>query len=109
KLGEGWQTAGKPSMKLNTATVNETLATLAGLKPERYIVDKRADLKLYGLEPPAVVIEAVAPTGTRSLHIGRAEGDSKRHYARVATKDRTDVFIISEADAAKLVRQLAAF
>jgi hypothetical protein len=109
KLGEGWQVAGKPSVKVNMAAVNETLAALSGLKPERYVVDKGADFKLYGLEPPQLVIEAEAPTGRRALHIGSAEGDSKRHYARVTTKDRTDVFLISEADAAKLVRQLAAF
>jgi hypothetical protein len=109
KLGEGWQVAGKPSMKVNTAAVNETLAALAGLKPERYVVDKGADFKLYGLEPPELVIEAEAPAGRRTLQIGRAEGDSKRHYARVTTKDRSDVFLVSEADSAKLVRQLSAF
>jgi hypothetical protein len=109
KLGDGWQVSGKPSLKINTAAVSDTLAALAGLKPERYVVDKGADLKLYGLEPPELAIEAVAPTGGRTLQIGRPEGDSKRHYARVTAKDRTDVFVISEADSAKLVRQLAAF
>jgi len=109
KVGDGWRVAGKPSVKVNTAAVNETLAALAGLKPERYVVDKGADFKLYGLDPPELVIDAEAPSGRRTLYVGRAEGDSKRHYARVNTKDRTDVFRISEADAAKLVRQLAAF
>ena len=65
-------------------------------------MDKGADLKLYGLEPPELVIEAIAPGGSRTLQIGRAEGDSKRFYARVAVEDRSDVFVISETDAAKL-------
>jgi len=47
------------------------------------------------------------PSGSRVLHIGRTEGDAKRHYARVPGKDRSDVFIISEADSAKLVRKLS--
>jgi hypothetical protein len=109
KSGDQWHVAGKASAQVNAAAVSDTLAALAGLKPERYVVDKGADLKLYGLEPPEVVIEAIAPSGRRVLHIGRAEGDSKRFYARVTEKDRTDVFVISEADAAKLVRPLAAF
>jgi hypothetical protein len=109
KVADGWQAAGKPSLKVNTSAINETLAALAGLKPERYVVDKGADMKLYGLEPPELVIEADAPTGSRTLHVGRAEGDSKRYYARVPGKDRTDVFVIGEADAAKLVRPLTAF
>src|SRR5262249_8652593 len=96
KVGDGWRVAGKPSVKVNTAALNETLAALAGLKPERYVVDNGADFKLYGLEPPELVIEAEAPSGRRTLQIGRAEGDSKRHYARVTTKDRSDVFLVNE-------------
>jgi hypothetical protein len=109
KDGDNWQVEGKPSVKLNATAVSDALAALAGLKPERYVVDRGADLNLYGLEPPEVVIEAIAPTGRRTLHIGRAEGDSKRYYARVPNKDRSDVFVLSEADAAKLVRQIAGF
>ncbi len=109
KAGQDWKVAGKPSLKVNTAAVNETLAVLAGLKPERYVVDKGADFKLYGLEPPEPEIEAIAPTGRRTLLIGRPEGDSKRRYARVNAKDSSDVFVISVADAEKLVRQIGAF
>jgi hypothetical protein len=109
KSGDGWQIAGKPGTKVNTAAVNDALAALAGLKPERYVEDRGADMKLYGLEPPEIIIQAEAPSGSRVLHIGRAEGDSKRHYARVAGKDRSDVFVISEADSGKLVKKLADF
>ena len=35
--------------------------------------------------------------------------DSKRYYARVPEKDRSEVFVISEADAGRIVRPLAAF
>ena len=47
--------------------------------------------------------------GPRVLQIGRAFGESKRRYARVADAKRTDVFLISESDAAKIVRDVAAF
>jgi hypothetical protein len=45
----------------------------------------------------------------QTLYLGRFEGDSKRAYARVLDSARTDVFVLSEADSAKLVRDLAAF
>jgi len=104
-----WEVEGKMDLKPNTATVNETLAALAGLKVSHYVVDKGADFKLFGLEPPELVIEITTRTGKRTLHIGRAEGDSKRLYARIPDKDRSDVFVIDEADAAKILRDAAAF
>jgi hypothetical protein len=109
KTQTGWQVEGKPEVKPNTATVNETLAALAGLKLSRYVVDKGADFKLFGLEPPELVIEIATRTGLQTLHIGRQEGDSKRLYARIPGKDRSDVFVIDEADAAKILRDVAAF
>ena len=87
----------------------ETLDALAGLKLVRYAVDKDADLRLYGLEPPELVLEVSTRAGKRTLQIGRPDGESKRRYARVAEPGRTDVFVISEADAAKIVRDAAAF
>ncbi len=44
-----------------------------------------------------------------TLQLGRTEGDSKRRYARVPEAGRTDVFVLSEADSEKIVRDLAAF
>jgi hypothetical protein len=72
-------------------------------------VDKGADLKLYGLEPAELTVEVSTLSGRRVLQVGRPEGESKRYYAHVADKDRSDVFIIAEADAARIVRDLPAF
>jgi hypothetical protein len=101
---------GKPDTKISTSAVNDTLAALASLRAERYVVDKGADPKLYGLEPPQLTIEVRTRTGTkRTLHVGGREGESKRYYARLPEGARSDVFVISEADAAKIVSELAAF
>jgi len=90
--------------------VNEVLATLAGLKVERYVADKGADFALYGLQPPERTVIAQGRTAApQSVYLGRFEGDSKRVYARVADPARTDVFVLSEPDSAKLVKDLAAF
>jgi hypothetical protein len=43
------------------------------------------------------------------MYLGNAEGGSKRVYARVLDPNRTDVFVLSEADSAKLVRELKDF
>ena len=109
RVGVAWQEAGKPDAKINTELVNETLAALAGLKLQRYVMDKDADLQLYGLKTPALTLEATTRTGKRTLQIGAREGESRRRYARVDLRGQTEVFLISEADAAKLVRDLAAF
>jgi hypothetical protein len=109
KVNNHWQVEGKPESKIKDETVNDTLAAIAGLKAERFVMDKGAELKLYGLEPAELTVEVETPSGKRVLHVGRAEGESKRYYACVPEKNRTDVFVIGEADAARIVRDLAAF
>jgi hypothetical protein len=104
-----WSTAGKPEVKINSRAVNEALAALADLKVDHYVVDNAGDLALYGLDKPHLVLEMQTPTGKRVLYIGRAEGESKRYYARVPDKSNGEVFVLSEADCAKIVRDLAAF
>jgi hypothetical protein len=110
KVDTTWQVQGQPGQAVNAAVVNEMLATLAAAKVERFVVDKGADFQLYGLQPPERTIIARTRAGTpQTLYLGRFEGDSKRVYARVLDSARTDVFVLSEADSAKLVRELAAF
>jgi Domain of unknown function (DUF4340) len=94
-------------VKLNEATVNDTLAALSGLKLERYAVDKDAELKLFGLQTPELVLEAATRSGKRTLQIGGFVGESKARYARLP--DRPGVFVIDEATASRLVRDLSAF
>jgi hypothetical protein len=105
----GWQAIGKPDAKINTATVEDTLGALAGLKLSRYAVDKGANLALFGLDKPQLVLEVATRSGKRVLHIGNAEGDSKRHYARIPDPERSDVFVLDEASCERILRDLAAF
>jgi hypothetical protein len=109
KVDNVWQVAGKPDAIVKVSAVNDLLDALARLRLERYVLDKGADPKLYGLDPPELVIEVRTPAEAQSLHVGRTEGESKRYYARVPHKDQSDVFVISEADGARIVRDLAAF
>jgi hypothetical protein len=110
KQGADWQAAGKPDLKLRPQAVNDAVAALANLKAERTVIDKDADLKLFGLDPPQLVIELqVRGGGKRTLAIGNAEGESKRRYARVIGGSRDDVFVLSVEDTAKLFRVLNDF
>jgi hypothetical protein len=105
-----WQVAGKPDVKVKTEAVTDALAAVAGLKVERYVVDKGAAMKLFGLDPAELAIDVLTPSGKRTLYVGRnPDGEPKKYYGRVLDKDRTDVFVISEADAARIVRDLPAF
>jgi hypothetical protein len=109
KVDNSWHVSGKPAVSIKSEKVSETLDTLSRLKVERYVVDNNADMKLYGLEPPQLVVEIQTPSDKKMLHIGRAEGTTKKYYARLPEPNRSDVFILSEADTAKILRQVADF
>jgi hypothetical protein len=107
KLGQAWLDTQKADDQPDVVKVTDTLAALAGLKAERYVADKDADLKLYGLEKPSRVIVITQQGGTsKTLQIGGEVGgtNGKQVYAKVADKDRTDVFVLSEKDTATLTR-----
>src|SRR5439155_13552527 len=58
KSDSAWQVAGRPEQAVKADVVNDVLAALAGLRVERYVVDKGADFKLYGLQTPVRTIVA---------------------------------------------------
>jgi len=107
KKDNDWSLSTNPETKVDGKQVTDTLDALAGLKADHYVVDAKADLKLYGLDPAVWTIEVETPTGKRTLLVGRAEGDSKRVYATVPGSDA--VFIIPEAEAHRILRPMAAF
>lgn len=112
KLGASWADRASPTAAVDTAKVTELLDALAGLKAERFVADTQADPKLFGLQPPQrVIVVSVKGGGTKILQLGRFEGGSgdKRVYARVEEPGRTDVFVLSEADTAKVMRDRPAF
>ena len=109
KDGTAWKDPGKPADPVDAAKVTETLAVLAGLKAERYVADKDAKLALYGLEKPTRVVVVTTKAGSKTLHLGGPVGgtNGKQVYAKLP--DRTDVFVLSEADTAKLTRDRPTF
>lgn len=112
KLGPAWLDPQKGDDPPDPAKVTDTLAALAGLKAERFVADKGADLKLYGLDKPSRVIVITQQGGTtKTLHLGGEVGgtNGQQVYAKVDDKDRTDVFVLSEADTAKLTRDRAGY
>jgi len=110
KVDNDWRPVGQPATKVRADAIRETLDALARLKATRYVVDKGADFKLFGLEPPQCVLEIQTPAGKRAIHLGRPEGESKRVYARIPDGDKSEaVFVISEADAERIARLLRAF
>lgn len=111
KQGTTWIDPERPEDKINSSAVTEFLDSLAGLKAVRYAADDKADFKLYGLDPGERVITLLQKGGvTKVLHIGREVGDQKgRVYARVGDKDRSDVFVVGEADATKIRKERSSF
>jgi len=108
KVDNKWQVEGKPDAKVKEDIVRDILGTLAKLQAQRYAVDKGADLKLFGLQPPFLAMEMQTPSSKYMLHIGHVEGDSKRRYATVPPMSENTVFVIGETDVTQLVRPLQA-
>jgi hypothetical protein len=106
KKGDGWGLVGQPDA-ISTKAVTDTLDALTGLKAVRYVADQKADLQLFGLKEPSWKFEAKTPTGTRTLLVGRAEGESRRHYGAIAGQDA--VFVISADDIERLTRPAASY
>lgn len=107
KRNNVWVSVPKPTDRINDVLVNAMLASLAGLKLERFVVDKGASLNLFGLDPVETTIEIGTPMGKRILLVGRQEGGSKKYYARVADNKQGDVFLISEADSMIIMKPAA--
>lgn len=104
-----WKVDGKPNEKLETATVDDTVAALVNLTVERYFVDKDADRKLYGLEPPAYILEAIAGDKKVVLHLGATFESTTKRYACQPEKEKSEVYLIAEPDSSRLTRDLDAF
>jgi hypothetical protein len=109
KVDNSWRVAAKPDARVKPEVIRETLDALASLKAARYVVDKDAELKLYGLEPPQLALEIQTRTGKRVLHIGRPEGESQRYYARVPEERSSAVLVIAEEDARRIIKRLPGF
>jgi hypothetical protein len=108
KEGGDWQVVGKPGVKLDQSAVSDALSALRELKLERYVRDDAAQLKLYGLDPPELVLEVTTPSGKHTLLLGGLEGGSKRRYARLRDSKYKDVFVLDESASGKLFRDLQA-
>jgi hypothetical protein len=108
KVDGAWQVSGRPDQPVNAATINDLLGTLSNLKAERFLVDKDADLRRYGLASPARTIVVRPRVGNPlTLYLGNFELGTKRAYGRIYDAARTDVFLLSAADTAKLMRELS--
>ncbi|MCS6865314.1 MAG: DUF4340 domain-containing protein [Gemmataceae bacterium] len=111
KDGSHWKDATNPDA-IDSAAVSDLLSRLASLQVERFVVDKDADGKLFGLAPPEFTITVTLTDGsTRELAIGGIVGGTgdKQRYARVVDKDRSDVFILSAADTERFTRDRSSY
>jgi hypothetical protein len=111
KTGPKWTDAAKPDSVIDSAKVIDLLGALGSLTVESYAADKSADLRLFGLDKPVATLSVTSAGAKRVLEIGGTVGgtDGKQRYARVAEKDRSDVFVLSAADTTRLTRDRAAY
>ncbi len=112
KRGAAWVDPVAPDDAISTPAVAELLGGLTALQVDRYAVDENGDPKLFGLDKPEVTVTVTFKDGSsRVLAIGNAVGgtNDKQRYAKVVDKNRTEVFVLSVADTARLMRDRAAY
>ena len=115
--GMVWFDPAKAAEPIDVRAVNELLGTLGALRVERYAVDKNADPKLFGLDPPEMRMTVTMrnpmnQTITKKvLEIGAAVGgtEGKQRYARVVDTDNSAVFVLTMADTGRLTRDRAEY
>lgn len=105
----GWVDPRKPGEPIDAERVAETVAALAALRAERFVMEKPPQLEPFGLDKPKWVIVVTTRGGPPLvLHLGRAlDQNPKQVYA--ARPDQPGVFALYEADAAKLTRDRTAY
>jgi hypothetical protein len=103
----GWVDAAKPTEKLNKQAINEMVLVLGQLRVERFVVDKGADLKKFGLDKPRT-LTVTTEEGKKTLLLGNL-ADGKRLYGKLDDPARTDVFEFSEFDTRALNQTRANF
>lgn len=106
KAGATWTDPTKTDDPINAVEVTGLLGTIGGLRVERYALDHNADPKLFGLGKPEVTLTVTAGAARHVLELGGVVGGTrgKQRYARVVEKERSDVFVLSEADTLRLTR-----
>lgn len=103
KDGDKWKIEGDDD-EMDKDKVQEALDAISGLETERYVQDTNDNLALFGLKAPEMIIVAKTGSKEKTLHLGRAMGDTAERYAQVPGDDQHGVFLIDEDDAKKLFR-----
>ena len=112
KAGTAWVDPAAPADAIDPRAVTELLGGLTALQVDRYAVDADGDPKLFGLEKPEATLAVTFKDGSkRVLAVGGVVGGTgdKQRYARVVDAARTDVFVLSVADTARLTRDRAVY
>ena len=106
KTGPTWTDPAQPADPIDGMEVTDLLGTLGGLRVERYAADVTADPKLFGLGKPETTLTVTAGRSRHALELGGVVGGTggRQRYARIVDKERSDVFVLSEADTIRLTR-----
>jgi len=105
---KGFSDPAKPNDALNPQLINDLLFVMSGLRAQRFVVDKDADLAKFGLDKPWSVTIVLDDGMKHAVLLGNAAEGNKR-YAKLDDPKRSDVFLIGDFDNASLDRPRAAY
>lgn len=91
-----WELANLPGVPLDGSSVQALMTPLLSLKSENAIPaeEKEADLGVYGLQTPELIIEAVRGDGSREIRFGKKNEYVFKRYFQVSGRD--SVYLTSE-------------
>jgi hypothetical protein len=107
KIAGQWKLSGEPSFPTDAAKIEETLGALRDLRAARYVRYGGADLRSYGLDKPAVIVEAEQEDGpvVRLSVSSQGPAGSAERFA-VVSSAAGRVFVIAAEDAGKFQRRM---
>ena len=90
----GWHITDPISCQVDQATMEGFLNTVATLEAERDVIDSPGDLKIFGLDKPALTLKIQGKEQSMQLMLGNKNPTGEGYYSKILSKN--DVFLLPE-------------
>ncbi len=95
KNGDDWSVESPAGGKAVAAALESEFAQLSGLRTQKFVSYKTAELNKYGLDKPVAVVRLVLPTGIAALSVGNLDATGYRYVTSTTVEG---VFLLLESD-----------
>ena len=95
--GDAWELASVPGSLVESGTMNALLSAFGELKLEQGIPasEREADLGIYGLKEPEMILKVALPDGVKELRLGKLNRFVGKRYVQLGSEG--DLFLVADA------------